>query len=126
MARLRRATKCPCPNLADYSYTINAIPEFVKLKAIGDFGNVTMVRQLPQAQSNSAKGYLPSLESVVPEGISYAARLTRPEFEWCYVAATDIKKAELIQGIVYVASLLCFQQYAEPHRRRTRAIAVEK
>lgn len=44
-------------------------------------------------------------------------RLTRPEFERRYQAASHIKKAELIEGIVCVASPLRFQQHAEPHSR---------
>jgi Uma2 family endonuclease len=44
-------------------------------------------------------------------------RLTRPEFERRYTAAPHIKKAELIEGIVYVASPLRFEQHAEPHSR---------
>jgi Uma2 family endonuclease len=44
-------------------------------------------------------------------------RLTRPEFERRYLDAPHIKKAELIEGIVYVASPLRFQQHAEPHSR---------
>ncbi|MBD1844821.1 Uma2 family endonuclease [Cyanobacteria bacterium FACHB-63] len=40
--------------------------------------------------------------------------LTRAEFERRY-AASDIKKAELIEGIVYVASALRFEPHAEPH-----------
>lgn len=43
-------------------------------------------------------------------------RLTRPEFERRYKAST-VKKAELIEGVVYVASPLRFQQHAEPHSR---------
>lgn len=43
-------------------------------------------------------------------------RLTRPEFERRYAAST-VKKAELIEGVVYVASPLRFQQHAEPHSR---------
>ncbi|NJL87580.1 MAG: Uma2 family endonuclease [Leptolyngbyaceae cyanobacterium SM1_1_3] len=52
---------------------------------------------------------LPPLES--------GDRLTRPEFEQRYAADPDIQKAELIEGIVYVASPLRFQQHAEPHSR---------
>ncbi|MCD8486388.1 MAG: Uma2 family endonuclease [Desertifilum sp.] len=44
-------------------------------------------------------------------------RLTRPEFERRYTANPYIQKAELIEGIVYVASPLRFQQHAEPHSR---------
>ncbi|MEP0916558.1 Uma2 family endonuclease [Leptolyngbya sp. DQ-M1] len=40
--------------------------------------------------------------------------LTRAEFERRY-AASDIKKAELIEGIVYVTSPLRFESHAEPH-----------
>jgi Uma2 family endonuclease len=42
-------------------------------------------------------------------------RLTRPEFERRYAADISIQKAELIEGIVYVASPLRFEQHAEPH-----------
>ncbi len=52
---------------------------------------------------------LPPLES--------GDRLTRPEFERRCMAASHIKKAELIEGVVYVASPLRFQQHAEPHSR---------
>lgn len=41
-------------------------------------------------------------------------RLTRPEFERRYAAAL-VQKAELIEGVVYVASPLRWQQHAEPH-----------
>ncbi|MBD2311737.1 Uma2 family endonuclease [Desertifilum sp. FACHB-1129] len=44
-------------------------------------------------------------------------RLTRPEFERRYTANPYVQKAELIEGIVYVASPLRFQQHAEPHSR---------
>ncbi len=52
---------------------------------------------------------LPPLES--------GDRLTRPEFERRYTAAPQIKKAELIEGVVYVASPLRFVPHAEPHSR---------
>ncbi|WP_374796089.1 Uma2 family endonuclease [Aerosakkonema funiforme] len=42
-------------------------------------------------------------------------RLTRQEFERRYDAAPRIKKAELIEGVVYVASPLRFTNHAEPH-----------
>lgn len=42
-------------------------------------------------------------------------RLTRPEFERRYTADRHIQKAELIEGVVYVASPLRFEQHAEPH-----------
>jgi Uma2 family endonuclease len=68
-----------------------------------------MVQQLPHPHSSSVQGNLPPLES--------GDRLTRPEFERRYAADPHIKKAELIEGTVYVASPLRFQQHAEPHSR---------
>jgi Uma2 family endonuclease len=68
-----------------------------------------MVSQSSYSQISSAYGHLPPLES--------GDRLTCPEFERRYAAAPHIKKAELVEGIVYVASPLRFQQHAEPHSR---------
>ncbi|BAZ31920.1 hypothetical protein NIES4074_43930 [Cylindrospermum sp. NIES-4074] len=42
-------------------------------------------------------------------------RLSRHEFERRYAASPDVKKAELIEGVVYVASPLRFERHAEPH-----------
>lgn len=41
--------------------------------------------------------------------------LTRPEFERRYHAAADIKKAELIEGIVYMPSPVRADQHGDPH-----------
>lgn len=65
-------------------------------------------RSLDQ-QADSVNKRFPPLES--------GDRLTRPEFERRYKDAPQIKKAELIEGIVYVASPLRFEQHAEPHSR---------
>jgi len=45
-------------------------------------------------------------------------RLTRPEFERRYGADPHIKKAELIEGIVYVASPLRHEQHIQLSDRR--------
>jgi Uma2 family endonuclease len=42
-------------------------------------------------------------------------RLTRQEFERRYTAMPNVKKAELIEGIVYVASPLRFKSHGQPH-----------
>ncbi|MFH7030030.1 MAG: Uma2 family endonuclease [Heteroscytonema crispum UTEX LB 1556] len=42
-------------------------------------------------------------------------KLTRDEFERRYQAMPDIKKAELIEGVVYVASPLRFEGHGKPH-----------
>lgn len=52
-------------------------------------------------------GLIPPLES--------GDRLSRPEFERRYEAMPHIKKAELVEGVVYVASPLRFGSHAEPH-----------
>ena len=44
-------------------------------------------------------------------------RLSRSEFERRYLAASHIKKAELIEGVVYVASPLRHEQHGRPHSR---------
>jgi Uma2 family endonuclease len=67
--------------------------------------------QFPHSQSpnlpSSASRHLPPLEN--------GDRLTRPEFERRYRAMPHLKKAELIEGIVYMASPLRFEPHAEPH-----------
>lgn len=50
---------------------------------------------------------LPPLES--------GDRLTRPEFERRYRAMPHLKKAELIEGVVYVASPLRYRGHGQPH-----------
>ena len=42
-------------------------------------------------------------------------RLTRPEFERRYQAMPDLKKAELIEGVVYVPSPVRYTSHAKPH-----------
>lgn len=42
-------------------------------------------------------------------------RLSRQEFERRYQAMPEVKKAELIEGVVYVASPLRFRSHAQPH-----------
>jgi Uma2 family endonuclease len=42
-------------------------------------------------------------------------RLTRHEFERRYTAMPHVKKAELIEGVVYVASPLRFNSHGQPH-----------
>lgn len=42
-------------------------------------------------------------------------RLTRHEFEQCYQRMPQIKKAELIEGVVYVASPVRIRNHAYPH-----------
>ncbi len=67
-----------------------------------------MVNTSPQhPTSTDSPSYILHLES--------GDRLTRPEFERRYNAMPNVKKAELIEGVVYVASPLRFEAHAEPH-----------
>jgi Uma2 family endonuclease len=60
------------------------------------------------AQPNSfLNGQLPPLET--------GDRLTRPEFERRYDAMPNLKKAELIEGVVYVPSAVRFRRHGRPH-----------
>ncbi len=44
-------------------------------------------------------------------------RLTRAEFEQRYAAMPEVKKAELIEGVVYMAAALRFRSHGQPHGR---------
>ena len=42
-------------------------------------------------------------------------RLTRTEFERRYRVLPEVKKAELVEGVVYMASPVRYQQHGKPH-----------
>ena len=44
-------------------------------------------------------------------------QLTRAEFEYRYEKMPNLKKAELIEGIVYMASPLRIKKHGNPHAR---------
>lgn len=51
----------------------------------------------------------------LPLPLENGDRLTRQEFERRYAARTDIKKAELVEGVVYMPSPVHFAGHGEPH-----------
>ena len=53
--------------------------------------------------------------TAVPVSLESGDHLTRDEFHRRYLARPDIKKAELIDGVVYVASPVRFDRHAQPH-----------
>lgn len=67
-----------------------------------------------------AKSYSQPSPQVSPP-LENGDRLTRPEFERRYAAAPHIRKAELIDGTVYVASppfaSMGHEQHGKPHSR---------
>lgn len=52
-----------------------------------------------------------------PPPLENGDRLTRCEFELRYDAMPHIKKAELIEGVVYMASPVRYESHAQPHSR---------
>ena len=59
--------------------------------------------------SNSQQLTIPPLEN--------GDRLTRFEFERRYNAMPHLKKAELIEGVVYMPAAVRFRSHAQPHSR---------
>ncbi len=53
-------------------------------------------------------------------GLEAGDRMTRAEFERRYEAAPHIKKAELIEGIVYMSSPVRARKHGQPHLRLGR------
>jgi Uma2 family endonuclease len=66
-----------------------------------------MVDTSPQQQKVITPMQIPPLES--------GDRLTRHEFERRYAAMPHLKKAELIEGVVYVPAALRFRSHGQPH-----------
>ena len=56
----------------------------------------------------------PSQHWIIPP-LENGDRLTRPEFERRYNAMPEVRKAELIEGIVYMAAALRFKSHSQPH-----------
>lgn len=56
-----------------------------------------------------------SIPPAQPPPLNSGDRLSRAEFERRYQAHPEIKKAELIEGVVYVASPIRFKQHSAPH-----------
>jgi len=54
-------------------------------------------------------------QTEAPTSLESGDRLTREEFHRRYLARPDIRKAELVEGVVYVASPVRFDRHAEPH-----------
>ena len=71
-------------------------------------------RHVPTASSisTSTSGQPPDAH---PFPLANGDRLTRQEFEQRYAARPDIKKAELVEGVVYMPSPVHFAAHAEPH-----------
>lgn len=60
---------------------------------------------------------LPEVQSAAPPPLNAGDHLSIAEFERRYKAHPEIKKAELIEGIVYMPSPIRLKQHGEPHAR---------
>jgi len=68
---------------------------------------ISRAKPIPPRDSRDRGGALPPLES--------GDRLTRQEFERRYDAMPHLKKAELIEGVVYLPSPVSQRDHGEPH-----------
>jgi hypothetical protein len=74
--------------------------------------NIDATAMTNRVKSTPIKPSIPPLES--------GDRLSRTEFERRYEAMSERTKAELIEGIVYIASPVGFEHHVEPHGQLKR------
>jgi Uma2 family endonuclease len=75
-----------------------------------------IIMTAPPIATQHALDMAAELETVeVPPTLESGDHLTRAEFEWRYNRRPDIKKAELIEGVVYMSSPVRFTQHSHPH-----------
>ena len=67
----------------------------------------------PSTSARGGGGRRPAAERI--PALDHGDRLTRREFERRYAARPDLKKAELIEGVVCMPSPVRFPDHAEPH-----------
>jgi Uma2 family endonuclease len=70
---------------------------------------------LHQPNHSVAQGSIANAVALPP--LQSGDRLSRAEFERRYAASLTVKKAELVEGVVYVASPLRHEQHGKPHSR---------
>lgn len=74
-----------------------------------------MSAQLPPTTEKARPAPRRRARTAGPQPLTAGDRLTRPEFERIYQAHPEIKKAELIEGIVYMPTPVRFKQHGLPH-----------
>ena len=73
------------------------------------------VQVVPAAPSPLSKGESDAPAPLRRLSLENGDRLTRREFERRYATRPDIKKAELIEGVVYVSAAVRITSHGEPH-----------
>src|SRR6266851_1761754 len=68
---------------------------------------MSKVLERPTSYVEHSPGHIPPLEN--------GDTLTRDEFERRYSAMPHIKKAELIEGVVYMPSPVSYRKHGKPH-----------
>src|SRR6266542_5731987 len=68
---------------------------------------------IPAVEGESAPGAAMRATRLPP--LQNGDQLTREEFERRYAAMPDVKHAELVEGVVYIASPVYITFHAEPH-----------
>lgn len=71
--------------------------------------------EAPEYRRSAGKKVRKPLFRMDPPPLENGDRLARSEFERRYAARPDIRKAELIEGIVHMPSPVRFASHAEPH-----------
>ena len=71
--------------------------------------------EAPEEHRSAARNERNPFFATCPFPLENGDRLTRQEFERRYAARPDIKKAELIEGIVHMPSPVRFASHGEPH-----------
>lgn len=74
-----------------------------------------MNAQSVQITSRPGRPGHPQFSQLGPPPLCSGDRLSRAEFERRYQAHPEIKKAELIEGVVYMPSRVRFEQHGRPH-----------
>lgn len=75
-----------------------------------------LYKRIGRAARDTVQPQIPPLES--------GDRLTRDEFERRYKAMPHLKKAELIEGVVYMPSPIRHKSHSKPHRRITAWLSI--
>ena len=71
--------------------------------------------EAPEEHRSAVRGERNPFVGMRPFPLENGDRLTRREFERRYAARPDIKKAELIEGVVHMPSPVRFAGHGEPH-----------
>jgi Uma2 family endonuclease len=73
------------------------------------------VQSIPRTSKLQRPARRQVTQPITPPALQAGDRLSRAEFERRYHAHPEIKKAELVEGVVYMVSPVRFEQHGNPH-----------